>query len=61
MDKMRFGAPGNTGSPIRLNANLDKIEILRGICKAYIGCKIEIEGQRKPALQGEAQFLYYFE
>ena len=61
MDKMRFGLPVITGSRIRLNAKLDKIENLRGICKAYIGFKIEIEGQRKPALQGEAQFLYYFE
>lgn len=61
MDKMRFGMPVITGSRIRLNAKLDKIENLRGICKAYIGFKIEIEGQRKPALQGEAQFLYYFE
>ena len=61
MDKMRFGVPVITGSSIRLNAKLDKIENLRGICKAYIGFKIEIEGQRKPALQGEAQFLYYFE
>lgn len=61
MDKMRFGVPVITGSRIRLNAKLDKIENLRGICKAYIGFKIEIEGQRKPALQGEAQFLYYFE
>ena len=61
MDKMRFGVPVITGSRIRLNAKLDKIENLRGICKAYIGFKREIEGQRKPALQGEAQFLYYFE
>ena len=61
MDKMRFGVPVITGSRIRLNAKLDKIENLRGICKAYIGFKIEIEGQRKPALLGEAQFLYYFE
>ena len=61
MDKMRFGAPVLSGSRIRLVAKLDNIENLRGICKAYIGFKIEIEGQRKPALQGEAQFLYYFE
>ena len=61
MDKMRFGVPVITGSKIRLVASLERIENLRGICKAYINFKIEIEGQRKPALQGEAQFLYYFE
>ena len=61
MDKMRFGVPVITGSKIRLVASLERIENLRGICKAYINFEIEIEGQRKPALQGEAQFLYYFE
>ncbi|MGI6242542.1 MAG: MaoC family dehydratase [Prevotella sp.] len=61
MDKMRFGLPVITGSRIRLNAKLNKIEDLRGTCKAYIGFTIDIEGQRKPALKGEAQFLYFFE
>ena len=61
MDKMRFGQPVLTGNRIRLVANLAKIESLRGICRAYIDFTIEIEGQRKPALKGEAQFLYYFE
>ena len=60
MDKMRFGIPVVTGSRIRLNASLANIENLRGICEADIDCVIEIEGQRKPALKGEAQFLYYF-
>ena len=60
MDKMRFGQPVLTGSRIRLAAKLVKIESLRGICKVYIDFNIEIEGQRKSALKGEAQFLYYF-
>lgn len=60
MDKMRFGQPVITGSRIRMTAKLANIENLRGISKAYIDFTIEIEGQRKPALKGEAQFLYYF-
>lgn len=60
MDKMRFGVPVITGSRIRMTAKLSNLENLRGICKAYIEFAIEIEGQRKPALKGEAQFLYYF-
>lgn len=60
MDKMRFGQPVITGSRIRMTAKLGNIENLRGISKAYIDFTIEIEGQRKPALKGEAQFLYYF-
>lgn len=61
MDKMRFGVPVITGSRLRLVARLASIENLRGICKAHIDFTIEVEGQRKPALKGEAQFLYYFE
>lgn len=60
MDKMRFGQPILVGSRIRLVAALESIENLRGICKAGIKFQIEIEGQRKPALEGVATFLYYF-
>src|SRR5574344_173087 len=60
MDKMRFGQPVITGSSVRLVTKLHEIENLRGICKAQIDFKIEIQGQRKPALEGIASFLYYF-
>ena len=60
MDKMRFGQPVTTGSRVRLVTKLHNINSLRGICKAEISFKIEIEGQRKPALEGIASFLYYF-
>ncbi|MBR5685908.1 MAG: MaoC family dehydratase [Muribaculaceae bacterium] len=60
MDKMRFGQPVLTGSRVRLVTKLHNITDLRGICKAEIDFKMEIEGQRKPALQGIASFLYYF-
>ena len=60
MDKMRFGQPVITGSKVRLVTKLHNIQNLRGICKAEIEFKIEIEGQRKPALEGIASFLYYF-
>ncbi len=60
MDKMRFGQPVITGSRVRLVTKLHNIQNLRGICKAEISFTIEIEGQRKPALEGIASFLYYF-
>ena len=60
MDKMRFGQPVVTGSPLRMTTKLHNIQNLRGICKTEIEFKIEIEGQRKPALEGIASFLYYF-
>ena len=61
MDKMRFGKPVLAGSRVRLVTDLAAIENLRGICKAQISFTIEIEGERKPALEGLATFLYYFE
>ena len=60
MDKMRFGIPVVTGSRVRLVTKLHQIQNLRGICKTEIDFKIEIEGQRKPAREGIASFLYYF-
>ncbi|WP_281669308.1 MaoC family dehydratase [Segatella buccae] len=60
MDQMKFGQAVVTGSRIRLVAKLKDITNLRGICRAAIDFKIEIEGQRKPALHGIATFLYYF-
>ena len=61
MDKMRFGQAVVTGSKVSMVTKLHAISNLRGICKTEIDFKIEIEGQRKPALEGIATFLYYFE
>ncbi len=60
MDKMRFGQAVPVGSRLRMVTKLHEIANLRGICKASIAFKIEIEGQRKTALEGIATFLYYF-
>ena len=61
MDQMRFGRPVPAGARVRLVASLSSIDNLRGICKAGIKFQIEIEGERKPAIEGIATFLYYFE
>ena len=60
MDKMRFGQPVVTGSSVRLVTTLQSIVNLRGTCKAEIKFTIEIKDARKPALEGVATFLYYF-
>ncbi len=60
MDKMKFGQAVPVGSRLRMVTKLHEITNLRGICKASIQFMIEIEGQRKPALEGIATFLYYF-
>ncbi len=60
MDKMKFGQPVITGSKVRLVTVLQSIVNLRGTCKAEIKFTIEIEGAKKPALDGVATFLYFF-
>lgn len=60
MDKMKFGQAVLSGQRVRLVATLHKIVNLRGICRVEIKFAIEIEGQKKPALDGIATFLYYF-
>ena len=61
MDKMKFGQAVLSGQSIRLRASLQNLQNLRGTAKAEVKIKIEIEGQKKPALEGIAIFLYYFE
>ena len=60
IEHMRFGKPVITGSRVRLVTKLHQIQNLRGTCKTEIDFRIEIEGERKPALEGIAVFLYYF-
>ena len=61
IENMRFGKPVITGSRVRLVTKLHGIQNLRGVCKTEIEFRIEIEGERKPALEGTAVFLYYFQ
>lgn len=60
MEKMKFGQAVLSGQRIRLVANLYSIQNLRGVCKVEIKFTIEIEGEKKNALEGIAVFLYYF-
>lgn len=61
MDNMRYGQAVLSGQRIRLHAHMDDIQNLRGICKTAMRFRMEIEGQRKPAIEGVATFLYYFQ
>ncbi len=61
MDKMKFGQAVKSGQAVRLVADLQSIENLRGVTKAQIKFAIEIKDCPKKALTGVATFLYYFE
>ena len=58
MDKMKFAVL--SGQSIRLVAHLQSLSNLRGVAKAEIKFAIEIQGEKKKALEGVAIFLYYF-
>ncbi len=60
IEKFKFNAPVLVNSKIRLHARVVDVVNLRGTVKANIGIKLEIEGSRKPAYEGEIVFLYHF-
>ena len=60
IEKMKFGQAVLSGQRIRLVADLQSLANLRGVAKAEIKFAIEIEGEKKKALEGVAVFLYYF-
>lgn len=61
IEHMKFGQAVLSGQRIRLRASLQSLVNLRGVAKAEIKFAIEIEGEKKKALEGVAVFLYYFE
>lgn len=60
MDKMKFGPAVKVGQRIRLAVWMESITNLRGTIKTEIKFQIQTEGERKPAVDGVATFLYYF-
>lgn len=61
MEKMKFTQPVLAGRRVRLVADLQSLVNLRGTAKAEVKFRIEIEDEKKPALEGVAIFLYHFE
>lgn len=61
MDKMKFGMPVLAGKRVRLSCSLHNIANLRGTAKVEIKFRLDIEDEKKPALEGIATFLYMFE
>jgi len=60
IEQLKFNAPVKVNDKVRLHAKVVDAKNLRGTVKATIGIKLEIEGSRKPAYEGEIVFLYYF-
>ncbi len=60
IEKFKFNQPVLVNSKVRLVAKVANVVNLRGVTRANIGVKLEIEGNRKPAYEGEVVFLYHF-
>lgn len=60
IEKFKFNQPVLVNSRVRLVARLINAVNLRGVTKANIGVKLEIEGNKKAAYEGEIVFLYHF-
>lgn len=60
IEKFKFNQAVTVNSRVRLHAKVISALNLRGVTKATIGVKLEIEGNKKAAFEGEVLFLYHF-
>jgi acyl dehydratase len=61
IENLRFANPVKVNDEIRMHATLANISDLRGTIKTEMKVKIEIKGEKKPALAAQLIFLYHFE
>ncbi|MEX2513295.1 MAG: MaoC family dehydratase [Cyclobacteriaceae bacterium] len=60
IENLRFANPVKVNDEIRMHATLAGISDLRGTIKTEMKVKIEIKGEKKPALAAHLIFLYHF-
>ena len=60
IESFRFNQPVLVNSRIRTRVVLNSVSNLRGISKIKLDIAMEIEGNKKPAFEGNITFLYHF-
>ena len=60
IEKLRFNLPVLVNSQVRIRAELKSLINLRGVSKAEIQVSLEINGNKKTALDATLVFLYHF-
>lgn len=60
IEKLRFNQPVLVNSQVRVRAQLKSLINLRGVSKAEILVSLEIDGNKKTALDATLVFLYHF-
>ena len=61
IENLRFQQPVLVNDRIRATVSLNDIKNLRGVAKVQVKIIVDIEGQKKPAYETLANFLYHFE
>jgi acyl dehydratase len=61
IENLRFQQPVLVNDRIRATVSLNDIKNLRGVTKVQVKIIVDIEGQKKPAYETLANFLYHFE
>ena len=61
IESLKFQQPVLVNDKIRATVSLHDIKNLRGIAKVQVKIVVDIEGQKKPAYDVLATFLYHFE
>jgi len=61
IEKLRFQQAVKVNDRIRAKVSLNEIKNLRGIARIQVKIIVEIEGEKKPAYDALANFLYHFE
>jgi acyl dehydratase len=61
IEKLRYNQPVIVDSRLRARVSLQSIVNLRGIARIQVKIIVEIDGEKKPAYDCIATFLYHFE
>lgn len=61
IENLKFQQPVLVNDRIRATVSLNDIKNLRGVTKVQVKIIVDIEGQKKPAYETLANFLYHFE
>jgi len=60
IENLKFNQSVTVNSRVRLRAKLEAIKDLRGITRAHMKARLEVEGNDKPAFEAIIVFLYHF-
>ncbi len=60
IEKLRFQSPVKVNDRIRATVSLNDIKNLRGVARVQVKIVVDIEGEKKPAYDALANFLYHF-